>query len=432
MNNLEESELPKALIPEDSILSMMLIDSAKWLSKAKGDGLKPSMFFRPENQIIYKTLIDRHNEGADCDVRSVIYHLEKNDKYERAGGDDRFEILVAVADAPVTPSQFAEHLSEVRDTYARRKALTHAYSAHNAALSGNSSQDVLDSMKNAIEDIKLATVQKKAFSTIKHALGLAAKEMEERMKHGDIPGLSTGIHQLDNIGGGMRPGELWVIGGKTSGGKSALSYQVINPALDAGEKVLIFTLEMGVAEVASRLISCRGRINMRAITNPRSGGANGQQIEVGQKRAIHKHSNLLSEKNLLISDEPGMSIDYIIAQSEAEAELGAVSVIVVDYVQLIQGNRLQGENREQELSRYSKNLKQLAKKLKCTVISPVQLNDEGRIRESRSLSHDADVVLTIVDNGIRVDKWRSAARDQLLPLELVGEFQRFETVFQPS
>jgi len=428
--NAQEQELPKALIPEDSILSMMLADSQKWLSRAKGDGLKPSMFYRTQNQIIYQTLIDRHNDGADCDVRSVIYHLQKNGCYEQAGGDERFEILLAVADAPVTPSQFEEHLSEVRDTFARRKAVTHALRAKETALSGNSSQDVVNSLKSAIEEINLAVVQKKAFSTIKDALALASKEIAERMEHGDIPGISTGIHQLDNIGGGMRPGELWIVGGKTSAGKSALSYQVINPALDEGKKVLIFTLEMGVSEVASRLISCRGRINMRAITNPRSGGRNGQKIETGQWQAIKRESGKLKETNLLISDEAGMSIDYIISQSESEAELEPVSIIIVDYVQLIQGQRLQGENREQELSRYSKNLKQLAKKLKCVVISPVQLNDEGRIRESRSLSHDADVCLTITDDGIRVDKWRSAARDQLLPLQLVGEFQRFETVYQ--
>ena len=423
---MNKDELPNALIPEDSILAMMIVDSQKWVTKAKGDGLTPSMFFRPENQRIYQTIINRHNEGQECDVRSVIYSLQKSNTYELCGGDERFEILLAVADAPVTPSQFVEHLSEVRDTYARRKALKHAEKAKNAAMSGETAQDVLDSLKIAIEDIKLATVQKKAFSTIKTALNQAQKEIAERMENGDLPGISTGINQLDNIGGGMKPGELWIIGGKTSAGKSALSYQIINPALDEGGKVLIFTLEMGVSEVASRLISCRGRINMRAITNPRSGGHNGGGLSKHDLENIRRTSDALCDKELLISDEPGMSMDYIVAQSESEAELGPIAAIVVDYAQLIQGARLNGENREQELSRYSKNLKQLAKKLKCTVISPVQLNDEGRIRESRSLSHDADVCLSICDDGIRVDKWRSAARDQMLPLVLVGEFQRFE------
>jgi replicative DNA helicase len=170
---------------------------------------------------------------------------------------------------------------------------------------------------------------------------------------------------------------------------------------------------------------------MKALTNPQNAGKDGAGLNKGQLIKIKQSADNLREKQLLISDEPGMSMDYIIAQSEAEAELGKVDAIVVDYVQLIQGTRLHGENREQELSRYSKELKQLAKKLKCVVISPVQLNDDGRIRESRSISFDADVVLFIADNGVRVDKWRNAQRDQLLPLELNGSIQRFENTNQP-
>jgi len=417
---------PTALIPEDSILSAMMTNPNRWVKKCKGAGLTPAMFFKRQNQLIFEAISKRHQKSLDCDFRSVIYQLKKMGIYGDCGGDERFEILLAVSDLSVTPSQLEEHLSEVKDTFARRKALRHAERAKEAALSGETSQDVLDSLKTAIEDIRLTTSQKQSFCTIKEALRIAAEEMEKRAKNGDLPGISTGINQLDFIGGGIKPGELWIIGGKTSGGKSALSYQMVNPALDAGGKVLIFTLEMGVSEVAARMIACRGRINMRAITNPQNGGKNGGPLTKSDCEKIKKTSKILSEKNLLISDEPGMSIDYIMAQAEAEAEKGEIDIIVVDYVQLIQGKRLSGENREQELSRYSKSLKQLAKKLNCAVFSPVQLNDEGRIRESRSISHDADVVLTITDDALRVDKWRSAQRDQQVPLCLVGEFQRFE------
>jgi len=426
----DQDNLPKALIPEDSILAMMMRDAGTFLTRAKGDGLLPEMFYRPENRTIYKTLLERQDKGQDCDIRSVIYALEKSKRYEAAGGDSRFDLLLSVANAPVTPSQFAEHLSEVKDTYARRKALIRAYEAQETAISGQNAQEVVETLKNAIEEINLATARKLAFTTIAKALNLAQIEMQDRLKNGDLPGTPTGIHELDLIGGGMRSGEFWVIGGKTSAGKSALSYQILNPCLDAGGKVLIFTLEMSVSEVATRLLSCRGKIPMKALTNPQNAGKDGAGLNKGQLIKIKQSADNLREKQLFISDQPGMSMDYIIAQSEAEAELGNVDAIVVDYVQLIQGTRLHGENREQELSRYSKELKQLAKKLKCVVISPVQLNDDGRIRESRSISFDADVVLFIADNGVRVDKWRNAQRDQLLPLELNGSIQRFENTNQ--
>jgi replicative DNA helicase len=426
MNDEKETDLPRALIPEDSILAAMMADSHTWVTRAKSEGLVPDMFYRPENRTIYRRILKRHEAKLDCNFRPMIHDLEKAGEYERSGGDERMEMLMAVAESPVTPSQFAEHLEEVRDTYARRRAITHALRAKETALSGDSSQEVIDALKGALDDLQLATARKKAFQTIAESLRDAQREMMERLEKGQLPGISTGIRELDQVGGGMKPGEFWVISGKTSGGKSALSYQVINPALDAGRKVLIFTLEMSCAEVATRLIACRGRINMRAMTNPQNAGRDGRGLEKGQIEAIKRAASNLAEKHLLISDEPGMTIDYIVSQSEMEAEMGSVDVIVVDYIQLIQGSRLTGENREQELSRYSKDLKQLAKRLKCTVISPAQLNDEGRIRESRSLSHDADVVLSITDDGVRVDKWRSAARDKLLPLHLVGEYQRFE------
>lgn len=425
MNN-DNNEEPKALIPEDSILAMMMADSATYVSRAKGDGLTPSMFYRSENQLIYRVILERREKALDCDIRSMIHALEKTGQYERAGGDDRFDLLLAVAKSPVTASQFTEHLSEVRDTYARRKALTHALSAKKAAISGETAQDVLDALKTAIDDINLATSRKKAFVSIGKALDMAQREMQDRIKNGKLPGIPTGVDELDRIGGGLRPGEFWVIGGKTSSGKSALSYQITNPALDTGHKVLIFTLEMSVSEVATRMLSCRNRIDMRAITNPQNGGPQGRSLNKSQLASIKSATTELRDKNLLISDEPGMSIDYVIAQSEAEAELGEVSIIVVDYVQLIQGKRLTGENREQELARYSKDLKQLAKKLKCAVISPVQLNDDGRIRESRSISFDADVCLLIGDDNLTVQKWRNAERNQTLDLELIGKFQRFE------
>jgi len=419
-------ELPTALIPEETILAMMMTQP-NYTKRAKSDGLLPSMFHDLENQVIFATMIMRDDDGQDNDIRSLVHTLEKNGDLERAGGVGKMEILVSVSEAPVTPSQFAEHLTEVRDAYALRKALELAERTKDAVYSTGSAADVIESFKSAVDELNLATVQKKSFCTIKEGLKLALADLKKRLESEDLPGRPTGIPLLDHIGGGMRPGELWIIGGKTSAGKSALSLQIINPTLDAGGKVLIFTLEMGVSEVVTRLISCRDKISMRALTNPRSGGTNGGSIEVGQQQAIGKSANKLNSACLLISDEAGMTIDYIISQSEQQDELGPIDVIVVDYIQLISTLKRSGESREQELSRISKQLKQLAKKLHCVVISPSQLNDEGRLRESRAIGQDADVLLTIVDDGVRIDKYRNAERNSLLNVTLNGEFQRFES-----
>ena len=247
--------------------------------------------------------------------------------------------------------------------------------------------------------------------------------MRERQGSGVMPGLATGIREIDEIGGGMRAGELWIICGETSGGKSVLSYQVALPAIKEGKPVLIFTLEMSSDEVFSRIISCWKRLSLASIMTPKG-------ISKGDGLAIQEGARLLALSKLQICDEPNMSIDYVCAQSEQFAELEKPAMIIVDYIQLLDGGKTKGESREQELARIAKRLKQLAKKIGCPVVTPSQLNDDGKLRESRSIGHDADVVMKITEKGIAVNKYRNARRNDLLPLTLVGEFQRFETQYQ--
>lgn len=151
---------------------------------------------------------------------------------------------------------------------------------------------------------------------------------------------------------------------------------------------------------------------------------------MGESKAIKSGSALLAQSNMLIADEPNMTIDFICSQCEQMADRHKIGVIAIDYIQLVESHSRKGESREQELSRISKRMKQLAKKIKCPVISPAQLNDDGKLRESRAIGQDADVVLKITDKGIAVSKFRNAERDQLLPLTLSGKIQRFETSYE--
>lgn len=413
---------PHAEGPEKSILSSMLQTPDVYISRAKADGLVPSMFYSPANARLYRVLIEKHDAGEVVELVGLTEFLIKSNQLNSIGGPAAITEIYTFAPSP---AHFAAHLETVRDRYASREALRMSEKVRDAALNGESAQDALTALSDATDTVRLATAQKRSFVNAKEALKKFLAVMNERVDAGDMAGLSTGIHQLDEIGGGMRSGEYWVICGETSAGKSALSYQITLPAIDAGLRVLVFTLEMGSEEVFSRLISCRNRINFGSIMSPKG-------ISVGDGQAIQKAAGALSSSNLLICDEPNMSIDYICAQSEIIAETEPVALVVVDYIQLIEGGKVPGESREQSLARISRRLKQLAKKLKCPVISPAQLNDDGKLRESRAIGQDADVILKINDKGVAVDKFRNAERDGLLPLSLVGEFQRFETNFNQN
>jgi len=423
----ESKPLPHAEGPEKSILSSMLQNPKVYVTRAKAEGVIPSMFYATNHAKLFSIFVEWIDDGKDLNLISLAQYLIDKNLMDAIGGPGMIQEIYTYSP---TAAHFASHLSEVRDAYARRQAIKVAKDAINEASRGGScSQDALSALSRGVDAVRLATAQKKAFTDARGAFDRFIEMMRARSENGELAGLSTGINELDAIGGGMGSGELWVICGETSGGKSVLSLQACNPAIDAGKKVLIFTLEMGVEEVFSRLVSCRRRVSMKAIMQPQSAGPEGGGLTQKQRIEIMKGAKDLMGKNLLITDEPNMSIDYVVSQCEIESESGPVGLIVVDYIQLLESTRRQGESREQELSRISKQLKQLAKRMKCPVITPAQLNDDGKLRESRAIGQDADVVLKITDGGVKVAKFRNAARDQLLPLQLVGEFQRFETTY---
>jgi replicative DNA helicase len=178
---------------------------------------------------------------------------------------------------------------------------------------------------------------------------------------------------------------------------------------------------MGVTEVANRLVSAIGRVHMSEIIRP-VGISKGSAINI--KTAL----GVIGRSKIKVWDDSKISMDFIEAQIE---ENDGADMIVVDYIQLVEGVKSKTDSREQEVARISKQLKQLAKKFGCPVITASQLNDDGRVRESRAIAHDADIVLQIKpDEGIFVAKNRNGQRGIMLPLKMVGEFQRFETQYQ--
>ena len=129
---------------------------------------------------------------------------------------------------------------------------------------------------------------------------------------------------------------------------------------------------------------------------------------------------------LWIDASAAQSIESITAEARRIRDShGSLSLVVVDYLQLIRGGRSRNEMREEEVARVSGGLKQLAKALNCPVLSASQLNEQGQTRESRAIAQDADAVLIIAEDGIRIAKMRNGVRDSVLNLKIDGRFQRF-------
>ena len=416
--NLTNTNKPiSAESAERAILSVILQRPEQFVSKAKAEDLHPDLFVDHACSTLLRIINEFDANDRSIELISLTESLNNSGDLEMIGGPAGLATLYSYA----TNSQhWNEHVAIVKERYSRRVAISGANKVIASATEGDA-ESALQTLSEAREAVLLSTAKKQAFQDAQESYERFLAAMNERMDGGDMPGQETGIVQLDELGGGMRPGELWIVCGETSAGKSALAYQMAVPAINDDKKVLIMTLEMTSDEVFARLMSCRSRIDLGRIMKPRG-------MDKGQLMQIKRSSDALRQSNLLISDQPNMSIDYVCAQAEMEAEMGGVDLLVVDYLQLLDGGRKTGDSQEQELATYSRRLKQLAKKLKCPVISPAQINDEGRLRGSRAIGHDADVVLKIQPDGIAVAKYRNAPKNDVLPLGLVGQFQRFETI----
>lgn len=195
--------------------------------------------------------------------------------------------------------------------------------------------------------------------------------------------------------------------------------QIAAEFLSRGENVAHFTLEMTSPEIIARLVSLIGRVDYSSITQPRTAST----ADLSKIRAA---AQIVAAHHLWIDASAGQTLDTIRAEAQRLRDThGGIALIVVDYLQLVAGNRGRNETRELEIAGVSRGLKQLAKELACPVLSGSQLNDHGQTRESRAIEQDSDALLYITEDGVKVGKLRNGPRNAVLPLFLNGAMQRF-------
>ena len=198
-----------------------------------------------------------------------------------------------------------------------------------------------------------------------------------------------------------------------------------------GKKVAFFSCEMMVDEIVARLVANVGNTDLSRVLQPAKWTdyhASGKRIGDKVVEAVKS----ISAQQAWMDDTPRMTMRHIEQESQRIADQNdGLDLIVVDYMQIVSPESVRKESREQEVARVSGSLKQLAKKMGCPVLSASQLNDDGRVRESRAISFDANVMMGIEEEGIRIVKMRNGKRDNdneppSLRLTLNGAIQRFE------
>ena len=413
MKNYNQA-MPSNEAVEKSVLSTMM-HHPNLYKQAMADGVDAECFWHPTNQIIFEAIKDRpRDENGEIDLATFVPHLSELGLLERAGGPSA---IMDVFTRNVTGSGWSIWLEELKEMKGRRIGVVGSRSLSEAV----DSAEAIETAKNIIEALTGAVETKSRIQNAKQAVGIFFDNFQSDHAAGDLVGMSTGLTELDDISGGLKGGQLWVVGAKPSRGKSVLICQFVVEAILQGKVVIIFSLEMTTHEVVSRLICCMARVDYSVLTTPKSA----TKLDL---QKIERACGIISKSKLYIDSSANQTMASIEAECQRIMDLndGQVGFVAIDYLQIIKSPTKSSKSREEEVAHSSGSCKQLAKHLNCPVVTATQLNEQNQTRESRAIEQDADSLLFICDDGIKIGKMRNGKRDTVMRLLLNGARQRFE------
>jgi replicative DNA helicase len=386
---------PNNLDAERSLLGAMLL-SREAIGPAV-ETLRAGDFYKPSHQHIFDAIAGSYAAGETADAITVSETLSRADLLESVGGLGYLLELQATTPATSNAARYAAIIEE----RALLRQLIHV--ANEIAEAGYS---VPDDVTKTIDDAEariFALADRRVTDTtypLRDLLASGLDHLEELYDRGEsITGVPTGLHDLDEQLSGLQPSSLVIVGARPSMGKSALALGIAaHVSIRVDRPVLYFSLEMGHLELTQRLLASEAKVRSERLRN-------GKLVDDDWSK-IHRTVGRLAEAKLWIDDNPNLTVMEIRAKARRlKARVGDVALIVVDYLQLMEG-RAGAENRQVEVAEISRGLKILARELETPVVALSQLsrNLESRsdkrpmlsdLRESGSLEQDADVVLFI-------------------------------------
>lgn len=388
-------QLPSYIDAEQSVLGSVFLDSKKLVDIM--DKLHIEDFFDLRHQTIYRAMILASEENIVVDYTSVISKLEQGNEIHKAGGVPY--ILDLSIHVPST-SGLESYINLVLDASLKREIIKVTSELTNIGFKENINAH--DYVTMAEEKI-FAVGQKRSsseFTRISEVLVEIKEKLEsDQNRSGGVTGLRTGFSHVDRVTNGLQPEELLILAARPSMGKSALALNLAvniakrNKAGKAG--VAVFSLEMSNDQLVNRMISLEADIDGNKIRSNR--------LDSRDWANFHAGNQILSELNIVFDDSAAVSVSDIRAKCRKLSQEGNLDFVVIDYLQLIKGDSRSG-NRQEEVARISRSLKQMARELKVPVLALSQLSravetrDDKRpvladLRESGSIEQDADIVM---------------------------------------
>ncbi len=391
---------PHSIEAEQALLGSLMLGDAEIFDKVS-DLVTEADFYQYDHRLIFAAVASLVTGGSNPDVVTVCNWLERRGELEDAGGLYGVGALPEVAPAVGNVRAYAEI---VRERSVLRQLISVAGEIAESAYQadGRSSQDLLDEAESKVFSIADQTQrQGGGFHDIRAVLHATVERIDYLFKSGaSITGVPTGYKDLDELTSGLQPSDLVIVAGRPSMGKTAFAMNLAeNVAMvDKDRRVAVFSMEMPAEQLATRMIASLGRIELSKL---RTGRLN-EQDWPRVKSAIEM---ITAKSNIFIDDTPALTPTDLRARARRLARDGGLSLIVVDYLQLMQVPSMK-ENRTAEVSEISRSMKALAKELHVPIIVLSQLNRSleqrtdkrpvmSDLRESGAIEQDADVIMFV-------------------------------------
>ncbi len=449
MESIQQNRIPPQNIEaEQAVLGSVFLDTDAIIEAM--EYIEAKDFYRHSHQLIFQTMVDLNNKNEAVDAITVKDALEQQKLLEDIGGLAYLSELTLIVP---TAANIAYYAKIVEQKSLLRNLIQ---TATDIVTSGFEQDEDVEAILDTAEQKILEVSEKRnrsGFLAIADVLNTSIGQIEKLSQQGEaITGLPTGYHALDKMTAGLQPEELIILAARPAVGKTAFALNIAqNIGTKTDKAVAIFSLEMSAESLVNRMLCAEGLIEASHLKT-------GQLTDEEWDNIIVAMGSL-SKASIFIDDTPGIKISEIRAKCrKLSQEQGNLGLILIDYLQLIEGNGK--ENRQQEVSDISRQLKKLSKELKVPVIALSQLSRgvEQRqdkrpvlsdIRESGSIEQDADIVAFLYrddyyqregddDNGeavqesnniieVIIEKNRSGARGTV-ELLFIKEYNKFSSL----
>ena len=440
---------PHSVEAEQSLLGGLMLENEAW--DRIGDIVSAEDFYRDDHRRIYRHIAKLIAEGKPANVVTVNESIESSEDKDKTGG---LAYLGMLTQNTPTAHNIRRYAEIVHERAVMRRLVAVGTEIADSALNplGKNVGQLLDEAESKVMEIaESGSRGRQGFIAMSQLVTQVMERVDQlysRDDPSDITGIPTGFDDLDQMTSGLQEGDLIIVAGRPSMGKTAFSLNIgENVALKTGMPVAVFSMEMGGSQLAARMLGSVGRIDQHKLRTGRLSDDDWSRLTTAL--------GTLHDANIHIDETPALNALELRARARRlHRQYGKLGLIIIDYLQLMSANT-SGENRATEISEISRSLKALAKELSVPVIALSQLNRSleqrpnkrpvmSDLRESGAIEQDADLILAIYRDEVYNPDSADKGKAEILILKqrngpighvdvtFLGQYTRFENYASPN